>query len=64
MTKDQILAQPAAEISTNAWLKEIAYQLATMNERGSVEMVEPLPAPVVEVVKQRRGRPPKVKKNV
>ena len=61
MTKDQIKAQPPAEISTNAWLKEIAWQLSIMNERGSVETVPAPPEPVIEVVKPRRGRPPKVK---
>ena len=32
MTSTQIKAIPPAEMSTNAWLKEIALQLAQLNE--------------------------------
>ena len=32
MNKEQIKAVPPAELSTNAWLKEIALQLAQLNE--------------------------------
>jgi hypothetical protein len=33
MTVEEIRKTPPAEMSTNAWLKEVAAQLAAMNER-------------------------------
>jgi len=41
MTSEQIREARAAEISTNTWLKEIALQLALLNEKQAI------PEPVV-----------------
>ena len=41
MTSDEIREARAAEHSTNTWLKEIALQLALLNEK------QPIPEPVV-----------------
>ena len=65
----EIKAQPPAEISTNAWLKEIAWQLAILNEYQLVSHQEfhviPLETQVgidAEIVPKRKpGRPRKVK---
>ncbi len=35
MTSDQIRALQATDLSANTWLKEIAFQLALMNEANS-----------------------------
>lgn len=35
MTAVELAKHPAPELSTNAWLREIAIQLALMNERLS-----------------------------
>jgi len=36
MTSDEIKESRAAEHSTNTWLKEVAYQLALLNEKQPV----------------------------
>ena len=36
MTSDEIREARAAEHSTNTWLKEVAYQLALLNEKQPV----------------------------
>ena len=33
MTSEEIKDKPAGELATNAWLKEIAMQLALLNEK-------------------------------
>lgn len=41
MTSDQIKAIGHADQSTNAWLKEIALQLALLNEKPAEKQPEP-----------------------
>lgn len=55
LTPQEILGKQAADISTNSWLREIAYQLAVANDRAA-----PVDPPVEPVeVKRGPGRPRK-----
>lgn len=60
MTSREIQALNGFDRSEKDWLKEIAYQLAVMNERDNVEIVQE--APAIDLVQPRRGpgRPKKV----
>lgn len=58
MTSKDIEKLRATDLSTNAWLRELAFQLARLNERDEVEIV---PEPQIAIVAPRkRGRPRKV----
>jgi hypothetical protein len=46
MTSDEIKEARAAEHSTNTWLKEVAYQLALLNEKEPVTSIPQLMEPV------------------
>jgi len=61
MTVEEIKATLHTQLSDRAWLREIALQLAVLNEQGVAETVAEALPPVVEVVKRGPGRPPKVK---
>jgi hypothetical protein len=42
MTSEQIKQTPATDLSTNGWLREIAMQLALLNEKDAVpEQTQP-----------------------
>ncbi len=37
MTSDELKASTAADMSTNGWLREVAIQLAKLNEKNPAE---------------------------
>ena len=60
MTSKEIKELKATDLSEREWLKELAYQLARMNERET-PYEEIAPAPQIAIVAPRkRGRPRKV----
>jgi len=42
MTSEEIKQKPATDLSTNGWLKEIAYQLALSNEEKAIPELDPI----------------------
>lgn len=61
MKPSEIKSTRACDLGEKEWLKEIALQLAMLNEQASPEpTLSPVPEPI-EKPKPRRGRPPKVK---
>ena len=42
MTLDELKAKQAADMSTNAWLREVCIQLAMLNESKAFELRKPL----------------------
>lgn len=56
MTSKDIEKLRATDLSTNAWLKELAFQLARLNERDEVEIEPPQ---IAIVAPRKRGRPRK-----
>ena len=56
MTIDDILRTPHFEMTERQWLKEVAYQLARLNEA----FILPEPPITIPEVKRGPGRPKKV----
>jgi hypothetical protein len=54
MTSTEIQQKPAADLSTNSWLREIALQLALANEKPVKSQSEASETPVVKAAAPER----------